>query len=107
MGAGISYVSLAKAKLPVTIKDVSNDGVLNAFNYNYKLLEKQRKRRILSKANAQAKMLQLTGGIDFTHFSKVDVVMEAVFEDLDLISEESSLGSYFKNWILFSGWILF
>ncbi|AUI86643.1 multifunctional fatty acid oxidation complex subunit alpha [Vibrio azureus] len=84
MGAGISYVSLAKAQLPVAIKDVSNDGVLNAFNYNYKLLEKQRKRRILSKANAQAKMLQLTGGIDFTHFSKVDVVMEAVFEDLDL-----------------------
>ncbi|GEM74369.1 fatty acid oxidation complex subunit alpha FadJ [Vibrio sagamiensis] len=84
MGAGISYVSLAKAKLPVRIKDVSNDGVLNAFNYNYKLLEKQRKRRILSKANVQAKMLQLTGGIDFNHFDRVDVVIEAVFEDLEL-----------------------
>ncbi len=39
MGAGISHVSVAKAKVPVRIKDVSNDGVLNALNYNYKLFE--------------------------------------------------------------------
>ncbi|MDF4871847.1 3-hydroxyacyl-CoA dehydrogenase NAD-binding domain-containing protein, partial [Vibrio parahaemolyticus] len=66
------------------IKDVSNDGVLNALNYNYKLFEKQRKRRILSKADLQAKMLQLSGGVDFTSFNHIDVVIEAVFEDLDL-----------------------
>ncbi|MGI9918477.1 fatty acid oxidation complex subunit alpha FadJ [Vibrio owensii] len=84
MGAGISHVSVAKAKVPVRIKDVSNDGVLNALNYNYKLLEKQRKRRIISKAGLQSKMLQLSGGIDFTSFNHIDVVIEAVFEDLDL-----------------------
>ncbi|EJG0024897.1 fatty acid oxidation complex subunit alpha FadJ [Vibrio alginolyticus] len=84
MGAGISHVSVAKAKVPVRIKDVSNDGVLNALNYNYKLFEKQRKRRILSKADLQAKMLQLSGGVDFTSFNHIDVVIEAVFEDLDL-----------------------
>ncbi|CAE6898193.1 Catalyzes the formation of a hydroxyacyl-CoA by addition of water on enoyl-CoA. Also exhibits 3-hydroxyacyl-CoA epimerase and 3-hydroxyacyl-CoA dehydrogenase activities [Vibrio sp. B1REV9] len=84
MGAGISHVSVAKAKVPVRIKDVSNDGVLNALSYNYKLFEKQRKRRILSKAELQAKMLQLSGGVDFTSFNHIDVVIEAVFEDLDL-----------------------
>ncbi|EKM13636.1 fatty acid oxidation complex subunit alpha FadJ [Vibrio harveyi] len=84
MGAGISHVSVAKAKVPVRIKDVSNDGVLNALNYNYKLLEKQRKRRIISKAGLQSKMLQLSGGVDFTSFNHIDVVIEAVFEDLDL-----------------------
>ncbi|WP_199483827.1 fatty acid oxidation complex subunit alpha FadJ [Vibrio owensii] len=84
MGAGISHVSVAKAKVPVRIKDVSNDGVLNALNYNYKLFEKQRKRRIISKAGLQSKMLQLSGGIDFTSFNHIDVVIEAVFEDLDL-----------------------
>ncbi|MCV5977309.1 3-hydroxyacyl-CoA dehydrogenase NAD-binding domain-containing protein, partial [Escherichia coli] len=68
----------------VRIKDVSNDGVLNALNYNYKLFEKQRKRRILSKADLQAKMLQLSGGVDFTSYNHIDVVIEAVFEDLDL-----------------------
>ncbi|MDA0147129.1 fatty acid oxidation complex subunit alpha FadJ [Vibrio sp. LaRot3] len=84
MGAGISHVTVAKAKLPARIKDVSNDGVLNALNYNYKLFEKQKKRRILSKAQLQAKMNQLSGGIDFTTFNRTDVVIEAVFEDLAL-----------------------
>ncbi|MDQ2189787.1 MULTISPECIES: fatty acid oxidation complex subunit alpha FadJ [unclassified Vibrio] len=84
MGAGISHVSVAKAKVPVRIKDVSNDGVLNALNYNYKLFDKQRKRRILSKAQMQTKMAQLSGGIDFTSYQHIDVVIEAVFEDLTL-----------------------
>jgi 3-hydroxyacyl-CoA dehydrogenase/enoyl-CoA hydratase/3-hydroxybutyryl-CoA epimerase len=84
MGAGISHVSVAKAKVPVRIKDVSNDGVLNALKYNYKLFDKQRKRRILSKAQLQSKMLQLSGGTDFTSFNHTDMVIEAVFEDLAL-----------------------
>ncbi|MBY8060487.1 fatty acid oxidation complex subunit alpha FadJ [Vibrio fluvialis] len=84
MGAGISHVSVAKAKVPVRIKDVSNDGILNALNYNYKLFDKQRKRRILSKAQLQAEMSKLTGGTDFTSFNHTDVVIEAVFEDLSL-----------------------
>jgi 3-hydroxyacyl-CoA dehydrogenase/enoyl-CoA hydratase/3-hydroxybutyryl-CoA epimerase len=84
MGAGISHVSVAKAKVPVRIKDVANDGVLNALNYNFKLFSKQRKRRILSNAQVQAKMLQLSGGTDFTSFSNADMVIEAVFEDLEL-----------------------
>ncbi|GAB2665183.1 fatty acid oxidation complex subunit alpha FadJ [Vibrio panuliri] len=84
MGAGITHVSVAKAKLPVRIKDVSNDGVLNALNYNFKLFDKQRKRRILTKAQLQAKMSQISGGTDFIAFNHLDVVIEAVFEDLDL-----------------------
>ncbi|MEH0688762.1 fatty acid oxidation complex subunit alpha FadJ [Vibrio cholerae] len=84
MGAGISHVSVAKAKVPVRIKDVSNDGVLNALQYNYKLFDKQRQRRILSKAQLQSKMVQLSGGTDFTGFKNTDIVIEAVFEDLTL-----------------------
>ncbi len=84
MGAGISHVSVAKAKVPVRIKDISNDGVLNALKYNHKLFDKQRKRRIISKAQLQSKMLQLSGGTDFTSFKHTDIVIEAVFEDLEL-----------------------
>ncbi|WP_241909890.1 3-hydroxyacyl-CoA dehydrogenase NAD-binding domain-containing protein, partial [Vibrio sp. 10N.261.55.A7] len=84
MGAGIAHVSTSKAKLPVRVKDVSNDGVLNALQYNYKLFEKQRKRRIISKAQLQSKMMSLSGGIDFERFNQMDVVIEAVFEDLSL-----------------------
>lgn len=84
MGAGIAHVSVAKAKVPVRIKDVSNDGVLNAMRYNYDLFAKQRKRRILSKAQLQEKMLQISGGTDFTRYQHADMVIEAVFEDLEL-----------------------
>ncbi len=84
MGAGIAHVSVAKAKVPVKIKDVSNDGALNALQYNYKLFEKQRKRRILSKAQVQSQMLQLSAGTDFSQFKSTDLVIEAVFEDLPL-----------------------
>lgn len=104
MGAGISHVSVAKAKVPVRIKDVSNDGVLNALNYNFKLFSKQRKRRILSNAQLQSKMLQLSGGTDFLTFNKADVVIEAVFEDLDLkqkmvsdIEENAKLDTIFAT----------
>ncbi len=84
MGAGISHVSVAKAKVPVRIKDVSNDGVLHALNYNYTLFNKRCKRRILTHAQLQANMLQLSGGTDFTTFNRADMVIEAVFEDLQL-----------------------
>ncbi|MGL6313368.1 fatty acid oxidation complex subunit alpha FadJ [Vibrio sp. WXL103] len=84
MGAGIAHVSINKAKVPVRIKDVSNDGVVNALRYNFDLFNKQRERRILSKAQVQAKMVQLSGGIDFTRFKQADMVIEAVFEDVEL-----------------------
>ncbi len=79
MGAGISHVSVAKAKVPVRIKDVSNEGVLNALNYNYKVVRiSSCRRRILSRSGLESKMLQLSGGIDFTSFNHTDVVIEAV-----------------------------
>ncbi|CAH0525254.1 fatty acid oxidation complex subunit alpha FadJ [Vibrio hippocampi] len=84
MGAGITHVTVTKAKVPVRIKDVANEGVMNALNYNFKLLEKKRKRRILSKADLQSQMLNIAGGTDFIGFAKADVVVEAVFEDLAL-----------------------
>ncbi|UXI01999.1 fatty acid oxidation complex subunit alpha FadJ [Photobacterium sp. TY1-4] len=84
MGGGISHVTAVKAGYPVRIKDIANDGLLNAMAYNYKLLDKKRKRRIISKADLQKQMLSITGGTDHTGFNQVDVVVEAVFEDLNL-----------------------
>lgn len=84
MGAGIAHVSVAKAKVPVRIKDVSNDGVLNALNYNYQLFNKQFKRKIISKAELERRLLDIGGGTDFTQFAHMDLVIEAVFENLAL-----------------------
>ncbi|MCK6262700.1 fatty acid oxidation complex subunit alpha FadJ [Vibrio sp. ZSDE26] len=95
MGAGIGHVTVTKAKLPVRVKDVSNDGVLNALRYNNKLLDKQRKRRIITKAQQQSQMMQISGGIDFARFNQMDVVVEAVFEDLSL--KQSMVADIEKN----------
>ncbi|MBY5948755.1 fatty acid oxidation complex subunit alpha FadJ [Photobacterium rosenbergii] len=84
MGGGISHVTASKAGYPVRIKDINNDGILNAMSYNYKLLDKKRKRRIISKAELQKQMQSIAGGIDYTAFDRMDVVIEAVFEDLGL-----------------------
>ncbi|MGO2508655.1 MAG: fatty acid oxidation complex subunit alpha FadJ [Vibrio hibernica] len=84
MGAGIGYVSATKAKVPVRIKDVSNDGILHAMSYSYQLLSKLVKRRSLTKAQLQQQMQYISGGTDFTGFAHKDMVIEAVFEDLSL-----------------------
>ncbi|OOF07047.1 multifunctional fatty acid oxidation complex subunit alpha [Salinivibrio sp. MA440] len=84
MGAGIAHVSVAKAGYPVRVKDVSEDGILNALRYSYALLNKKRKRKQISKAELQATMMQLSGDTQATTLSNADVVVEAVFEDLSL-----------------------
>ncbi|WP_299014943.1 fatty acid oxidation complex subunit alpha FadJ [uncultured Photobacterium sp.] len=84
MGGGISHVTATKAGCVVRIKDISNEGILNAMAYNYKLLDKKRKHRIISKSQLQKQMMGITGGTDYTGFKRTDVVVEAVFEDLNL-----------------------
>ncbi|MDX1302312.1 fatty acid oxidation complex subunit alpha FadJ [Photobacterium sp.] len=84
MGGGISHVTATKAGYPVRIKDIANDGIQNALAYNFKLLDKKCKRRIISKAELQSQMMKITGGTSFKGFANVDIVIEAVFEDLDL-----------------------
>ncbi|CAM4198408.1 fatty acid oxidation complex subunit alpha FadJ [Pseudoalteromonas maricaloris] len=84
MGAGITHVSAVKAGTPVRIKDVAHQGISNALNYSYKILTQRRKRRIISKAEMQSTLNMITGTTDYSGFKHTDMVIEAVFEDLDL-----------------------
>ncbi|TCI03044.1 fatty acid oxidation complex subunit alpha FadJ [Corallincola luteus] len=84
MGAGIANVTAMRAKLPVRIKDVAPAGISNALRYSYDRLLKQVKRRHLTKRQMENQMARLTGATDYSGFSDVDIVVEAVFEDLSL-----------------------
>ncbi|AOT07942.1 fatty acid oxidation complex subunit alpha FadJ [Pseudoalteromonas luteoviolacea] len=84
MGAGITHVSAVKAGARVRIKDVAHQGISNALNYSYNILSKKQKRRILSKAQMQSAMNSITGTTDYSGFEHIDIVIEAVFEDLAL-----------------------
>ncbi|WP_068373441.1 fatty acid oxidation complex subunit alpha FadJ, partial [Paraglaciecola hydrolytica] len=84
MGGGIAYVTATKAGLPARIKDIRPEGIANAIKYSYDLLNKKVKRRFMAKSEMQKQLALLTGSVDYSGFSNVDVVIEAVFEDLAL-----------------------
>lgn len=84
MGGGIAYVTAAKAGIPARIKDISPDGIRHALHYSYERLNKKVKRRHLRRAELEKTMLMLSGSLDYRGFERADVVIEAVFEDLEL-----------------------
>ncbi|WP_088331967.1 fatty acid oxidation complex subunit alpha FadJ [Lacimicrobium sp. SS2-24] len=84
MGGGIAYVTATKAGLPVRIKDIRSEGIANAIKYSYDILIKKVKRRFMRKSEMQKQLSLLTGSTDYSGFKDVDLVIEAVFEDLKL-----------------------
>jgi 3-hydroxyacyl-CoA dehydrogenase/enoyl-CoA hydratase/3-hydroxybutyryl-CoA epimerase len=84
MGGGIAFVTATKAGIPARIKDISEQGISNAFKYSYDLLAKKVKRRFMQKSEMQKQLAMITGSVDFKGFKDVDIVVEAVFEDLSL-----------------------
>jgi 3-hydroxyacyl-CoA dehydrogenase/enoyl-CoA hydratase/3-hydroxybutyryl-CoA epimerase len=84
MGGGIAAVNTTKAKVPTRIKEVDDAGAGRGLAYVAKAVNKQVKKRRL-KPRVAAKMMHLvTGTTDWSGFGNVDLVIEAVFEDLDL-----------------------
>ncbi|WP_115718264.1 fatty acid oxidation complex subunit alpha FadJ [Gallaecimonas mangrovi] len=84
MGGGIANVTAIKAGIPTRIKDIGDQGISHALKYSYDLLMKKVKRRHLTKAQAQKQMMMLSGDTQYRGFHDVDIVVEAVFEDLNL-----------------------
>ena len=84
MGGGIAFVTATKAGLPARIKDIRSEGIANAIKYSFDILNKKVKRGFMQKSEMQKQMALLTGSVDYSGFRDVDVVIEAVFEDLSL-----------------------
>ncbi|MGB0898798.1 MAG: fatty acid oxidation complex subunit alpha FadJ [Psychrobium sp.] len=84
MGGGIANVTAIKANIPTRIKDISHEGISQALKYSFDLLDKKFKRRFITRSELQSKMNNLTGTVDYRGVKDVDIVVEAVFEDLNL-----------------------
>ncbi|MGQ8366802.1 fatty acid oxidation complex subunit alpha FadJ [Glaciecola sp. 1036] len=84
MGGGIAFVTATKAKVPVRIKDISEDGIAGAMRYSYDILNKKVKRRFLQKSQMQKQLSMISGCLDYSGYKDVDIVVEAVFENLEL-----------------------
>ncbi|TMM44843.1 fatty acid oxidation complex subunit alpha FadJ [Colwellia ponticola] len=84
MGGGIAFVTATKANIPVRVKDISHQGISQALKYSYQILNKKVKRRFILNSEMQKQLAMITGSVEYTGFKALDIVVEAVFEDLSL-----------------------
>ncbi len=84
MGGGIAYVSSTLQGVPVRVKDKDDAGVGRALKQVQSVLDERVKKRSLTWREAAAKQALVTAGTDYSGFKNVDLVIEAVFEDLKL-----------------------
>lgn len=84
MGAGIATVSLDKAGLAVRLKDVSDDGLAHGMGHIRSVYAKRVKRGQMSRAEADRQVNSVTATTSYDGIGACDIVVEAVFEDLDL-----------------------
>lgn len=83
MGGGIAYVAADKG-IHVRMKDINNDALARGFRHAYDLWAKLLKRKSINKFEFQQKMDLVTGGLDFAGFGQMDVVIEAIIEDMEI-----------------------
>jgi len=83
MGAGIAAGG-AEAGVPVRLKDTTTDALGRGLRYVREVFEERLERRSLTKYEFAERMNRLSASLDYTGFRHADLVIEAVFEDLDL-----------------------
>ncbi|MGP2515088.1 fatty acid oxidation complex subunit alpha FadJ [Yersinia sp. 2545 StPb PI] len=84
MGGGIANVTATRAGLPVRIKDINPQGINQALKYTWDALGKRVRSKRMRPAERQRQMMLISGSTDYCGFDSVDIVVEAVFEDLSL-----------------------
>jgi 3-hydroxyacyl-CoA dehydrogenase/enoyl-CoA hydratase/3-hydroxybutyryl-CoA epimerase len=83
MGAGIAYVS-AEAGIPVRLKDKDDAALGRGLKQVAGILDERVKRRRLTRRERDEKMALVTGTTDYSGMKNAGVVVEAVFEDIQV-----------------------
>lgn len=84
MGSGIADVSINKGKYSVLLKDRTLEDAAKGEKVIWEELNKKAKKRIISEFERDQIASRVTGTNSYDAFDKADVVIEAVFEDLNL-----------------------
>ncbi|MBO6799674.1 MAG: fatty acid oxidation complex subunit alpha FadJ [Balneola sp.] len=84
MGSGIADVSINKGKYPVLLKDRDLESASKGEQGIWEDLNKKSEKRIITKFERDEIASRVTGVDSYDGFDGVDLVIEAVFEDLDL-----------------------
>ncbi|TDE39758.1 3-hydroxyacyl-CoA dehydrogenase NAD-binding domain-containing protein [Antarcticimicrobium sediminis] len=92
MGSGIAWAH-ASAGLPVVLKDMEMDKAEKGKSYSAALTDKRVKRGRMSAAQKAALLAQITPTSDDAAYAGADIIIEAVYEDIDL--KEKVIGATF------------
>lgn len=83
MGAGVAQVSVDKG-LKTILKDTTLPGLSRGQQQVYKGLNDKVKKRNLTSFERDSIISHMTGQLDYSGFEKADMVIEAVFEDIQI-----------------------
>ena len=86
MGAGIAQISVAKG-MNVILKDVNQQGITNGTQAVEKGLGELVKRKKRTQFEVDKMLSNLSSQIEYSNFKNLDMVIEAVFEDINLKSK--------------------
>jgi 3-hydroxyacyl-CoA dehydrogenase / enoyl-CoA hydratase / 3-hydroxybutyryl-CoA epimerase / enoyl-CoA isomerase len=89
MGGGISYTSAMRG-VPVIMKDITQSALNLGIEEARRLLSRQVESGRISSARAAAVIGAIVPSLDYDHFDEVDVVVEAIVENLTV--KQSVLG---------------
>ncbi len=84
MGGGIAQLITATAALPVRLKDVAPEPLAGGMAHAAALFRKLVERRRLSRPEALARLALVRPGLDYRGFGRVDLVIEAIVENLEV-----------------------
>ncbi|MFQ5702808.1 MAG: fatty acid oxidation complex subunit alpha FadJ [Gemmatimonadales bacterium] len=87
MGSAIAGVAVAKAKVDVRLRDTKLEDVARGVAAARMGLERRLKRRRITKYDYRRLRSLISGGVDWAGFARSDLVIEAVYEDLDVKRE--------------------
>jgi 3-hydroxyacyl-CoA dehydrogenase/enoyl-CoA hydratase/3-hydroxybutyryl-CoA epimerase len=82
MGGGIAQLIAAETGLPVRMKDVRDEALASGMQHAAGLFRKQVERRRLAAPEARRKMSLLHPTLDYSGFKPVDLVVEAIVENM-------------------------
>ena len=97
MGGGIAQIVVDKADVPVRMKDINQHALAGGMKAAARVWQKKVEKRRLSRRDMAAKMSRITTTTDWSGFGNVDLVIEAVVENLaikqQVLADVEALGN--------------
>ena len=84
MGSGIGGTAVAQAAVDVRFRDTTLPAVARGLGAARRILDDRLARKRLTRPEHRRLVSLLSGGVDWAGFRRADLVIEAVFEDLDV-----------------------